>query len=612
MHKPKAYSYVRISSKGQISGSGISRQIEKAREYALENGLELDDELQDIGRSGFSGAHVRFGALGSFLGLVRDNKIPVGSYLLVESLDRLSREDVLIAQAQFIEILSAGIYVVTLIDGMVYHKGKDFTQLIISLTYMSRANNESAEKSKRVRAAIRKRKLEAAEGKPRYNHHLVGWIDQIQVEGSKDYEFCLNEKAASVRRIFELADQGVGAHTIARILNEEGLPVLRKSTNASQRWKDASVWLVIKNELCVGTYQAYETVDGQRVAIGNPIPHYYPAAVDEELFWRVQRKRSQKKAVGAKGRTYSNLFARNTACAHCGRVLRYSRGGNEGNYVYYLSCQDRLTNAAATCPPRFYRYGQFEDAVLLFASDFHAAAMDLHFAGKMDRKRLSIDIDEISAALVEIDRKRSNAMAMGMTLDSAEDRANIANMINDLRKQMEDKKAQKKSLESRLNEIDDDRQEMTALAEQIKQEQQLWKTSTDANAIYESRARVANMLNEFISLVEVDFEAMEATVWIAGFTSAYRFNKDAELIGHINLVAMLRPLGDRAFIVDREDGTTQLRKPNQAHMKPALNEAQMIAFMQLMGLSEDRQTLALEAAQKMVRAAEDHVFRIRA
>ncbi len=43
--------------------------------------------------SGYTGANIETGSFGRFLEAVRNGEIPKGSYLLVESLDRLSRRD---------------------------------------------------------------------------------------------------------------------------------------------------------------------------------------------------------------------------------------------------------------------------------------------------------------------------------------------------------------------------------------------------------------------------------------------------------------------------------------------------------------------------------------
>ncbi|PWE58173.1 hypothetical protein DEM27_03055 [Metarhizobium album] len=611
MEKPRAYSYIRISSKGQLQGSGISRQIDQARAYATEHNLDLDETLQDIGKSGFHGEHVKSGALGSFLNLIRNGQIPESSYLLVESFDRLSRENVLTASSQFTDILKAGIYVVTLSDGAVYHRDKDYTQLIISLTYMSRANNESAEKSKRIKAAIKKRKTETAAGKPRYNHHLVGWIDQNPVPGSKEYKFKLNDKARSVQKIFELADQGIGAHTIARLLNDENYPVLRDSTNRTMRWKDASVWGVIKNEIVIGTHQVFDTVEGKKVPIGSPIENYYPAAVDAELFWRVQRKRLAKstKETGAKGRRFSNLFARSTACTHCRQPLRFSRGGTSNKPLFYLSCSDKITNSKSTCPRQFYRYEVLESAVLACLPDFHHAALDLHSANRLSKTSIEREIDSRKAAIEKHETERKNTLSMAPMLESIEDRQAIADQANQLRGKIEENRSIISRLENESRELSSDGKHFSDLIENIFIERKNWETCSDDNKVFQSRARVSEMLSQYISLVQIDFSELEATVWIAGFTKAYRFDRKGKLIGSVNLVDAFRNLGRRPFAIKNSDGTVKMVKPNR-DITPTFNRERFVSILREMGLSAQKIDLAIEANKKLVEAAErqDHRF----
>src|SRR4051794_17399302 len=100
----KAYSYIRFSTPEQLKGDSLRRQLQLSRDYALQHGLELDEELKDIGVSAFKGKNRTDGALGRFINLVREGKIEPGSVLLVESLDRLSRDQILAALSQFSEI----------------------------------------------------------------------------------------------------------------------------------------------------------------------------------------------------------------------------------------------------------------------------------------------------------------------------------------------------------------------------------------------------------------------------------------------------------------------------------------------------------------------------
>ena len=120
MRKPKCYSYIRFSTSEQLKGSSLKRQLGLAREYAHTNKLELDESLtlHDLGISAYKGKHRTEGALGEFLSLVNSKKIPKGSILIVESLDRLSREQVLDALNLFLNIIREGIKIVTLMDNM--------------------------------------------------------------------------------------------------------------------------------------------------------------------------------------------------------------------------------------------------------------------------------------------------------------------------------------------------------------------------------------------------------------------------------------------------------------------------------------------------------------
>ncbi|MNE91641.1 hypothetical protein D3C80_1892790 [compost metagenome] len=93
------------------------------------------------------------GALGAFLRAIDEGRIPKGSVLVVEGLDRLSRAEPLLAQAQLAQIINGGITVVTASDGREYNRAGLKAQpmdLVYSLLVMIRAHEESDTKSKRV------------------------------------------------------------------------------------------------------------------------------------------------------------------------------------------------------------------------------------------------------------------------------------------------------------------------------------------------------------------------------------------------------------------------------------------------------------------------------
>ena len=132
---PKAYSYIRFSTPDQLNGDSLRRQLDLSKRYAAQHGLVLDENLnlQDLGLSAYHAEH-REGALGRFLELVKGSRISEGSVLLVESLDRLSREEITEALEQFLAIIRSGVKIVTLADNET--RIREFTN-IKSATYQT-------------------------------------------------------------------------------------------------------------------------------------------------------------------------------------------------------------------------------------------------------------------------------------------------------------------------------------------------------------------------------------------------------------------------------------------------------------------------------------------
>src|SRR5689334_22473315 len=131
-----AYSYLRYSSPEQGDGDSIRRQIAGAEAWCKRNKVALDTgkRMEDRGRSAFKGKHRTTGALAQFLGEVEAGRIERGSVLLIENLDRLSRENPWDAVPLLCSLVNAGVSVVTLSPSeMVYERGRDLTGLVLAV-----------------------------------------------------------------------------------------------------------------------------------------------------------------------------------------------------------------------------------------------------------------------------------------------------------------------------------------------------------------------------------------------------------------------------------------------------------------------------------------------
>lgn len=227
---PKAISYVRFSTKGQSVGDSTRRQSKYISDWLKRNPqYELDQNMrfQDLGISGYSGANARSGAFGEFLAAVESGYIEAGTVLLVESLDRVSRQDIDAAGEQLRKILRAGVEVVTLVDNEWYTKEslKDSLSMIKALLVMERAHEESRIKAERVRAAWASKRSQAASTGKIMSRRCVAWL-RVSEDGQRFEQIPDNVRA--VQRVFQLRLEGLSHVKIARQMNSEGFSTLNQ------------------------------------------------------------------------------------------------------------------------------------------------------------------------------------------------------------------------------------------------------------------------------------------------------------------------------------------------------------------------------------------------
>lgn len=275
-----AYSYIRFSTSTQKHGRSYDRQMEACEAWVAKMGFTLsDDRFLDEGKSGYTGEHLgEKGQLKRFLDLVEAGKIAKGSYLVIESLDRLSRESVNAACARFLDILNAGIYVCTLMDGeKVYSPNGSAADLIMSVLVMARANEESATKSKRAADDWASKREKARTEKKPYGKRVARWLKLVDGK-----YVAIPERVAIVERVFRETIKGHGYVAIARDLNADKKPAFRGGT-----WCATSVGEMLKNRSVLGEW---DPKDG-----GGVIEGYFPQIIDNETFELAEESMSRRR-----------------------------------------------------------------------------------------------------------------------------------------------------------------------------------------------------------------------------------------------------------------------------------------------------------------------------
>jgi hypothetical protein len=168
----------------------------------------------------------------------------------------------------------------------------------------------------------------------------------------------LPERAASVRMIYELSIAGLGGYTIAKLLNAKNVPVF----GPSPKWDQSTIHNMLRNRAIVGEHQPKQYRDNKEFPVGDPIPNYYPAVIEESLFQAAQvaRQKNLASCRGRKGRLITNLFAGLPTCAYCGNAVKFYSNGKDKSLV----CSTVL--AGQGCYRMAWSYRNFEDSFFEF------------------------------------------------------------------------------------------------------------------------------------------------------------------------------------------------------------------------------------------------------
>jgi DNA invertase Pin-like site-specific DNA recombinase len=300
--KLKAYSYLRFSTPEQQKGDSFRRQSQMASDYAARKGLELDDTLRlhDLGISGFRGDNLATGMLGYFKEAVVSGEVPKGSYLLVESLDRISRQNARRAQRVLEDIADQGIIVVTLIDEREYSREsmeRDPIELVMSILQFMRANEESATKSRRLKEAWAAKRSRL--GSEALTSRVPAWVG---LDRSTGRLVIIPERKAVVEHIFRETLAGIGQHQIAATLNRDGV----EPWGRGAYWHRSYVAKILESEAVIGTFTPHtlDYVAGKRSRTPQErVEGYFPAAISVEMWNDVRAfkdgKHSRTRAAAA-------------------------------------------------------------------------------------------------------------------------------------------------------------------------------------------------------------------------------------------------------------------------------------------------------------------------
>lgn len=422
----KAIIYARWSSHEQKNGSTAIRQIELNEPFCERNGWPIIERVTDEGISAWTGDNIKSGALGKLVERLEKSG-GEGLVLVVEKLDRLSRQPPLVMSSWLQRACATGLTIATS-DGRHHITAHELLHnqfQILSVIFESfRGFEESQTKSGRVADAWARKRVRATA----MTAQCPGWLRINQDRTA--YEL-IEERAVIVRRIFADTDAGVGKFTIAARLNEDGVPVFGRGKG----WHASYIQKITRNIAVLGDYQPHRKSrsDTHRKPEGDIIRGYFPAVISEDQFARVNdRRHTRLLATQRPGRMISNLFGSIARCGDCDGIMTYRAKGcavrADGSLVRedYLVCDNALRRRG--CANRLhFNYHAIQTSVLdkllhlaldpvSFRQPDQCGALEGELAGL--KRRLADDERRLANvwAMVEEDADDSNARTRYRTL----------------------------------------------------------------------------------------------------------------------------------------------------------------------------------------------------
>jgi DNA invertase Pin-like site-specific DNA recombinase len=324
---PIGISYILFSDLSQEHGNSVRRQSTGPEAWCQRNGVRFDTSLsiRDLGVSAFKGKHRDDKHnLGKFLKLVEDGRVPKGSYLIIENLDRLSREDERTALRLWMDILDQGINIVQLEPETVFRHDKcDMVDIFRAIIELSRGHSESKMKSIRVAKAWEQKRRAARESGEIATGRLPGWI---QIHNGK--LVAIPEHAATVERVFQLSGTGYGTTAITKRLIADKVPPflgvvrhwLRENPATGEAidnpedwilvekpgvWNRTYIKILLNDRRVLGEFQ-FKNADGS--PDGEPIKDYFPAVVTEDEWYAARASRSSRDRPKTRNGKHLDLF----------------------------------------------------------------------------------------------------------------------------------------------------------------------------------------------------------------------------------------------------------------------------------------------------------------
>lgn len=383
-----AYLYLRFSTVRQERGSSRERQEADCRAFIERKGWTLAEPIiADLGRSAWKGDHLKKGNLGKLAQSILDGELPPG-IIVVENLDRLSRQKPRVTQRWMEDICDRGFKIAAANTGKVYDAQslEDNIMDILDVLYQGKAANDYVETlSRRSIGSYEKRLGEARVDNTAIHGIGPAWLKKVGQRPNIKWE-PIPERVSLIREMFDLTVAGQAPWAIARAFNERGQPSF-----TGIKWERTSIVKILRNRAIEGDYAV--GAGKNQVPTGEVLFGYYgapivPLDVVKQANEMLDRRR---RGSGRNSGAVNNLFGQKIRCEKCGG--RMMQSGYQSRYlVCYEAMRGNECKHKAT-----YKYRPFEQAAL--DTILHLAIDERFFRQAQKSNALGLDIATTEKAI---------------------------------------------------------------------------------------------------------------------------------------------------------------------------------------------------------------------
>ena len=360
--------YCRLSKDDMVQGDSESIKTQKAMltQYAKEHGFLVAEVYVD---DGFSGLNFDRPSFNRMLDDIEAGKIDV---VITKDLSRLGRDHLKVGHFTEIYFPMKNVRYIAVNDGVdTANKNNDIAALknVMSEFY-------SRDNSRKIRSSIRAR---AKAGLYRSSFNPIGYL---KAPDNHNKLIVDSETAWIVKRIFELANAGMGAHKIATQFRKEQVPCpswwlhSRGEKDYSKRfenpenkyeWSHTVIRNIIANPLYLGHTVMCKTESIFKVGKSKKVPeaeqirveNTHEPLVSQEIFDSANAKILSRRREDTEH--FVSPFAGLVKCGTCGKALGLRYWGKDRNRVYI--CTTYAHNTKSCTDHRIY-YEDLYKAVL--------------------------------------------------------------------------------------------------------------------------------------------------------------------------------------------------------------------------------------------------------